>query len=528
MKKRTFPVFLFVLCLIVTASNLSAVATQFTYGDLNGDGNFNSIDCAVLRQYLLGIIQEFPSQEGIKAADVNGDNNVNSIDYGLFRSRILDIIEAFPAETSVIPSPTSVKPTPVVTDTPPVTGAYYVAPDGNDANSGTKDRPFLSLHKAVGLALPGTTIYLRGGTYKYDTTIKLAQSGTQSAKISIFAYPGEKPVLDFSNQAYASSNRALLLTGNNWILKGLEICYAGDNGIKLEGSYNTIEQCVFHHNGDSGIQLGFAHETENPGGTMCSYNEIINCDSYLNFDFDSKGGDADGFACKMHNGKGNKFTGCRAWRNSDDGWDLYETDWPVEITNCWTWHNGDQADFNEIYTQKMGSKMSSYSGNGNGFKLGGNGTGGSSEGTHVVKNCVAFNNIYRSKKGFDQNSHKGGVVVHNCVAWDNGYNYMFEDSAQNEFKNNVSFRVSTQGTQFEFASGTILENNSWDLNVTANSSDFAKLTEEAAMAPRNADGSLPNNGFASLVSGSDLIDRGVNVGLPYKGLAPDLGAYEYQ
>jgi pectate disaccharide-lyase len=35
-------------------------------------------------------------------------------------------------------------------------------------------------------------------------------------------------------------------------------------------------------------------------------------------------------------------------------------------------------------------KMSSFSGNGNGFKLGGNGTGGSSKGTHVVKRSIAF------------------------------------------------------------------------------------------------------------------------------------------
>jgi hypothetical protein len=47
-----------------------------------------------------------------------------------------------------------------------------------------------------------------------------------------------------------------------------------------------------------------------------------------------------------------------------------------------------------------------------------------------------------------------------------------------------------------------------------------------AKAPRNEDGSLPNNGFARLVNSSDLIDKGVNVGLPYLGAAPDLGAYE--
>jgi len=410
-----------------------------------------------------------------------------------------------------------------------VPGAIYVAPDGKDTNAGTIDTPLFTLAHAVTLARAGSTVYMRGGKYSYSATIPLSLSGTEASPISVLAYQYEKPVLDFSTQAYASSNRGILLTGNYWRIKGLEICYAGDNGIKLEGSHNRIEQCIFHHNGDGGIQLGFSHETVNPNGELCAYNEIINCDSYMNFDFDNRGSDADGFACKMHNGKGNAFRGCRSWHNSDDGWDLYETDWPVEITNCWTWHNGDQTDFDAIYLAKMGTKMSSFSGNGNGFKLGGNGTGGNSVGTHVVTNCVSFGNNFRSKKGFDQNSHKGGVLVRNCTAWGNGYNFMFEDEpnsgSTNEFDNNVAFSAGTS-LGFEFSAGSVLKNNSWQLTVTANAADFSGITEELAAAPRQTDGSLPNNGFARLVDGSDLIDKGLNIGIPYTGSAPDLGAYE--
>jgi pectate disaccharide-lyase len=445
------------------------------------------------------------------------------------------------SDTTVVPSPSpsasaspSASPTadpsasPTATPTP-IVGAIYISPSGSDSNSGTIDSPFYSLAKAVTYATSGSTIYARGGTYAYSTMVTLSQTGTSSAPIKIFAYPGEKPVFNYSTQAYASSNRAILLTGDYWYIKGIEICYAGDNAIKLEGSHNIIEFSSFHHNGDSGIQLGFAHETVNPNGTLCSYNQIINCDSYMNFDFDSKGGDADGFACKMHNGKGNVFTGCRSWRNSDDGWDLFETDWPVEITNCWTWHNGDKTLFDAIYLAKMGTKMSSFSGNGNGFKLGGNGTGGSSKGTHVVKNCVAFDCAYQSKKGFDQNSHKGGVTIFNCTAWGNGYNFMFEDNPDsgmyNTFKNNIAF-AATGSLDHEFSSAAILQNNSWDLTVTANASDFASQSESLAIADRNSDGSLPNNNFAKLVSGSDLINKGVDVGISYLGSAPDLGAFE--
>jgi len=416
----------------------------------------------------------------------------------------------------------------VVVDPPPVSGSLIVSPTGDDANPGTLERPFYSLAKAVATARAGTTILLRGGTFKYKSTIPLSASGSAAQPIRIWAYGVEKPVLDFAEQPYGSANRALLLTGDYWHIRGVEITHAGDNGLKIEGSHNKIEQCVFHHNGDSGVQLGFAHETVNPNGEKCAYNEIINCDSYLNFDFDSKGGDADGFACKMHNGKGNVFRGSRSWHNADDGWDLYETDWPVEITSCWAWHNGDQTDFDAIYLAKMGVKMSSYSGNGNGFKLGGNGTGGSSEGTHVVKNSVSFGHNFRSKKGFDQNSHHGGVRIVNSTAWGNGYNFMFEEDPAagrtNEFVNNVSFLPKTS-LGMEFSPGAVLRNNSWQLPVTADATDFVELTEEAAGAPRQADGSLPNNGFARLTAGSDLVDKGIDV-TPFQGKAPDLGAFD--
>jgi hypothetical protein len=45
-------------------------------------------------------------------------------------------------------------------------------------------------------------------------------------------------------------------------------------------------------------------------------------------------------------------------------------------------------------------------------------------------------------------------------------------------------------------------------------------------APRQADGSLPVNNFMRLAATSDAIDVGENLGFPYFGAAPDLGAFE--
>lgn len=46
--------------------------------------------------------------------------------------------------------------------------------------------------------------------------------------------------------------------------------------------------------------------------------------------------------------------------------------------------------------------------------------------------------------------------------------------------------------------------------------------------PRNPDGSIPESGFLRLAPDSDAIDAGTDVGLPFAGKAPDLGAFEYR
>ena len=62
--------------------------------------------------------------------------------------------------------------------------------------------------------------------------------------------------------------------------------------------------------------------------------------------------------------------------------------------------------------------------------------------------------------------------------------------------------------------------------MSANDSDFLSLDLSLATAARHPDGALPMTNLFRLATGNDLIDRGVDVGLPYEGSAPDLGALE--
>ena len=77
---------------------------------------------------------------------------------------------------------------------------YYIAPSGSNYNPGTQSAPFATLQKAHDIANPGDTIWMRGGTYFFSTQTTLTRDGTSGNRIQLFAFPGEKPIIDALNQ----------------------------------------------------------------------------------------------------------------------------------------------------------------------------------------------------------------------------------------------------------------------------------------------------------------------------------------
>jgi hypothetical protein len=415
---------------------------------------------------------------------------------------------------------------------PTAVKTFYIAPDGNDqTGDGSLEKPWFNLQYAVNNAQPGTHIVCRGGVYRQKVqsdgkfTVRIKASGTAESPIVIRCYDGEKPVFDFQDGLTSErvGERGITITGNYWWLFGLHITHAADNGIKLEGSHNRIERCEFSYNLDTGLQLGFGHKFSDtfPGvsqndGTYCAYNDIIDCDSHHNCDYDANyGSDADGFACKMHNGVGNRFIRCRAWHNSDDAWDLYETDYDVVLAECWAWDSGKAEDHLWVkdFIQKSGNM--SFSGNGNGIKLGGNGTGGSSRGVHYAYNCIAFNcNAGSSVKGFDCNSHKDGHVLIGCLAFNNSYDFMFESGgsdAKTKFYNNICLgkQEICVGSDDYNAIASPMSKNGWTNHLVTGigHDDFVSLEEDEALKPRDIYGGLPRR-FGRLAADSKMVDAG--------------------
>jgi pectate disaccharide-lyase len=65
---------------------------------------------------------------------------------------------------------------------PAYCSTYFVDPNGNDSNTGDFNHPFKTIPKAVTMVAPGDTIYLRGGTHVYTTTITIDINGTANAR----------------------------------------------------------------------------------------------------------------------------------------------------------------------------------------------------------------------------------------------------------------------------------------------------------------------------------------------------------
>jgi hypothetical protein len=68
--------------------------------------------------------------------------------------------------------------------------------------------------------------------------------------------------------------------------------------------------------------------------------------------------------------------------------------------------------------------------------------------------------------------------------------------------------------------------NSFEPTLPLEDWHFESLDLELLVLPRQANGDLPNIPFMKPARDSPTIDIGVDVGLPFHGGAPDLGAFE--
>ncbi len=136
---------------------------------------------------------------------------------------------------------------------------YYVATTGSDSADGSETTPWLTVKKAVDTMVAGDTTYVRAGTYTETNEVRFARSGTQSSPIRLANYPGESPVIQFSdrengNHRISIWNSAGQNVAVGWVtIEGLTITNASV-GIRIySGNDITIKNNKIHNNRFHGI-----------------------------------------------------------------------------------------------------------------------------------------------------------------------------------------------------------------------------------------------------------------------------------
>ena len=416
---------------------------------------------------------------------------------------------------------------------------WFVAVAGNDQAAGNKADPFATIQRAQAAAAPGDTVFLRGGVYHiteeqiakqergYACVTYLDKSGAPGQYISYINYNNERPVFEYSAVKPAGLRvAAFYVTGSFIYLKGFEV-----TGVQVTIKTHTQSECFENHGSNNIYEQLSMHDGMAIGFYLLagSNNLVLNCDAYNNWDYFSengRGGNTDGFGSHPRAGsKNNVFRGCRAWFNSDDGYDLINSAESSTFDHCWAFYNGFSKDFVS-------------QGDGNGFKCGGYGLKklGAEIPAPTPRMTVQFCLAVRNKaSGFYSNHHTGGSNWYNNSAYRNAVNYNMLNRLRDTILdvpgfdhimyNNLGFKGGRETQNIDPAKNT-LARNYFDLNLVAKEADFLSLDERLLTAPRKPDGSLPDIKFMQLHAGSQFIDQGKDTGFPFKGKAPELGAFE--
>ncbi|MCC9609679.1 DUF4990 domain-containing protein [Blastopirellula sp. JC732] len=379
-----------------------------------------------------------------------------------------------------------------------VAADWFVAPDGDDAQSGKIDAPLATVTKGQELASPGDTVYIRGGLYNdfaelprvgwYNVAIHLKKSD-----VSYVAYPGETPVFDFSKAPTNRRVTGFLISGTNVTMRGIHVTgtpvgeQKQSECFRIAGSraVGHFYDCVARGN----AAIGFYW-------TSGSRGSATRCDAYDNISRNPKSiGNIDGFGAHA---EGVEFRYCRAWNNSDDGFDAISSPGANLFDHCWA------------FNHRAG-------GDSNGFKIGGFGADPKTKlpvplPVHEVRFCIA---AFNGAKGFYANHHPGQAAVwtRNSAYGNGGGNFnmlerrpdMSEDIPGDKevLHGNLAFRGPS--TKADATPAENATDNSWTRpGVTVDAKDFVSVDWKELMRPRTPEGDLPHIDFLRLKADSDL------------------------
>jgi len=422
---------------------------------------------------------------------------------------------------------------------------FYVSVSGNDSSIGTSlTTAFKTIQRGItAITAPGDSLYIRGGTYSptatsgngaYNAVYISSKNGTIANEILISAYNNEVVTIDGVNITQAGEKRGIQIVNCSYIkIKGITVQniheheYAGpaDSIYGTSSNHITIEQCTVTKCGN-GFRFNGA----------CDYIYYINCDAYDNWDYYNNGLFANGFNANINAGMHQYMTGCRAWYNSNNGYDYTLGGGFITMTNCWAFRNGRTS-----YYSNIDSSAYHITGNGNGFKLGHSDKGDETGYQRILYNCLSvFNDLIGFNESIDV-TQTIDMALYNSLAYNNSNDYGFKFSssfntgANTLLRNNISY-LNKSGNDYGGRAGNTTDHNSWDAgtNVIVSNADFISIDPTNLSGTRQSIGNLPIVSFLHLAGDTDLRAKGIAIsGLTLDGDGetwlnpPSLGPFEY-
>ena len=180
-------------------------------------------------------------------------------------------------------------------------------------------------------------------------------------------------------------------------------------------------------------------------------------------------------------GRDGRPDGARLWNNIDDGFDAWMFTSPITIQNSIAYGNG----YNRW-------NIPNFSGDGNGFKLGGSsGTGPAAN--HSVTNSMSFSN---AAHGFTDNGNTGTITINRSTAYQNAKTGFDVDGGS---KTRLTANLAVGNKTAVALGSSTASGNSWNIG---GSWPLQSTNSSTITGPRGADGAIPSSNFLVPSNGS--------------------------
>ncbi|MDO8523371.1 MAG: right-handed parallel beta-helix repeat-containing protein, partial [bacterium] len=446
--------------------------------------------------------------------------------------------------------------------------SYFVATNGNDANSCTKAQNTATAKRTISSGVscvqPGDTLLLRAGTYTTVSLGSIILRGAPNTWISIKSYPGEKAIvngglifydssyievadleitdLSFSYSSYAGNSCGVFDTAcqiRSRPCDPMTVACQDQYGAMNNGKGQWTRNGIYVNNSNPMIFRNldihdmFGNGIAGGGGTGKSepYSRI----QVLNNHIHNLGrrGFFNTSYCTYITGGDYTIRGniCHDTDGSDgfrlgSGYGINQNLRNSLVENNVSYNNGGQHVYVYADSSAPGGRNASFREGGSGFTFNGDGT------NNIIRNNIAYGNRHTGIAFCGQTV--GSLHIYNNIAFGNGYVGMGSSCGdKSTVRNNISYGNnllfgSGSGYDFSYYHGSpILENNLYGTFFADPTSNSTFKNNIVGQDPRFVNAASRD---FHLQSGSPAINAGVIIpGFTgsYIGSAPDIGACEY-